>query len=137
MPIVALAGAVILRLTPMVVTGIYPPPATAAPPPDGAASIAYYPEHAQQAHIEGEAVVRCAIAPQGQTLSDCHVMSEDPKGEGFGDKAVMMSGLLKMASPADRAKDNKDGQIVGYELPFEFRLKDAGGKAAAPSPPQP
>jgi len=67
--------------------------------------------------ISGQAALRCQLdklgAPRG-----CEVISENPKGQGFGKAARTLSKSFLIAFPADKAKDLDDYKI---DIPFRFR----------------
>ena len=77
----------------------------------------YYPEKAQKANVEGVAVISCSVTAEGK-LEACTVVSEDPPGWGFGEKALEMAPLFKMRTV------NKDGTPVTspVTIPVTFRL---------------
>ena len=79
-----------------------------------------YPDHASATDLEGMATMRCIVAAKGN-LTDCTVVSEDPKGEGFG------SAALKVAFAFRAAPATNDGvSVLGspVTIPILFRLPD-------------
>jgi len=57
-----------------------------------------YPAHAQRHGIEGKAVIKCQVGPDGR-LGNCQVISEAPQGEDFGVAAVALSQKFRMLPP--------------------------------------
>ena len=141
---VVLAAAFAVKLAPVTVTGLLHPPT----PPPGAPPLRFYPEHAQSLGIAGEAAVRCRIKEADRTLTDCHVVEESPRDEGFGDKAKLMAAHYFVPFRAIDAIKAKGGRPDGSEadLTVHFVLKDnsvpaktspdAGGPGA-PDPSRP
>lgn len=93
-----------------------------APPvakgPTGDDMVAYYPEKAMELGREGQATIKCKVAPD-LTVTNCHILSESPPDYGFGAAAVKLSRLFKMKP------ETKDGQpTAGAEvtIPIAFRL---------------
>jgi protein TonB len=54
-----------------------------------------YPSGASHRHVDGYVVVACAIRTDTRTRR-CEVMTERPKGEGFGAAALRMTDLFRM-----------------------------------------
>ncbi|MBV9995458.1 MAG: hypothetical protein JO127_09610 [Caulobacteraceae bacterium] len=65
-------------------------PAQPSPAATSADILAYYPPAAKAAGIPGSAILDCARTEHGG-LTGCTLVSEDPKGHGFGDAALAMS----------------------------------------------
>lgn len=64
--------------------------------PDEKAVQAVYPDQASDAGIvSGRGVTDCLVAADG-TLSDCHVVGEQPEAVGFGEAALLVAGQMKM-----------------------------------------
>ena len=55
-----------------------------------------YPSKAKAAHVTGIASIRCHVAPGG-VLDSCVLVSESPADYGFGEAALAMNGLFRMA----------------------------------------
>lgn len=55
-----------------------------------------YPSKAKAAHVTGIASIRCHVAPSG-ALDNCVLVSESPADYGFGEAALGMNGLFRMA----------------------------------------
>ncbi|MFT3996787.1 MAG: energy transducer TonB [Asticcacaulis sp.] len=55
--------------------------------PDSAALLEYYPARAMDAEIEGTATLACTVHDTKGRVK-CQILSESPKGYGFGDAAV-------------------------------------------------
>jgi TonB family protein len=66
--------------------GSHPTP-TASPPAD---ILAYYPPAAKAAGVGGAATLSCGLTEHGG-LVGCKLISEDPKGQGFGDAALSIA----------------------------------------------
>lgn len=56
----------------------------------------YYPERAQRLEASGTATIECSLTGKG-TLTGCSVASEMPADMGFGDAAMKMAMLYKVA----------------------------------------
>lgn len=65
----------------------------------------------------GQAALRCDLNKAGR-LAGCEVISEVPKGKGFGKAARALSKSFQVAFTADKAKDLDDYKI---DIPFRFR----------------
>ena len=65
----------------------------------------------------GQAALRCVLMKTGQ-LRSCDVISENPRGKGFGKAAQALSKLFVVNIGAADAKGFKDYKI---DLPFRFR----------------
>lgn len=79
-----------------------------------AAAVAYYPEKARVAGIDGEAVLHCARSDHG-ALRNCTLVSETPAGQGFGEAALAMAARSpenpKLTPEMVRAAPNHDVTI--------------------------
>jgi TonB family protein len=56
---------------------------------------AVYPAHAMQHHIAGQAAITCVVNVHG-LLEACQVVSESPRGEGFGAAALLLAPTISM-----------------------------------------
>ncbi|MGH7023886.1 MAG: TonB family protein [Caulobacteraceae bacterium] len=63
---------------------------SAAPADPAAAELAYYPQAARAAGLEGSATIACA-SDIHFALSQCRIVSESPTGQGFGEAAVAIA----------------------------------------------
>ena len=97
-----------------------------------------YPAYAQRHGIEGKAVIKCQVGPDGR-LGNCQVISEIPKGEDFGVAAVALSQKFRMLPPpADYAAKTPEVTIpIVFQMPQDSwsRLKTA--TAALPKGTEP
>jgi periplasmic protein TonB len=66
-------------------------------PPGGTA--AYFPPTALQTGVQGSAVINCDIDGD-RHLQDCHVVSENPPGLGYGQKALELAHQFTMKPSA-------------------------------------
>jgi TonB family protein len=77
---------------------------------------AAYPSEAQQKGVTGRAVMRCEVSRQGG-LNDCRILSESPRGMGFGAAAIGLA-------PKFLFKPAQDGQAqrepVNIPISFKF-----------------
>jgi protein TonB len=76
----------------------------------------YYPRRAVARETEGEAVLDCIVATSGRLA--CRVMSETPRGWGFGDAALAIAADHRMA-PATRNGAPVEGRYT-MRVPFEL-----------------
>ncbi|NQE65221.1 hypothetical protein E1H18_1002 [Caulobacter sp. RHG1] len=65
----------------------------------------------------GQAALRCRLLGSGQ-LSSCEVISENPRGKGFGKAAMTLSKLFQANIGETPNKTLKDAKI---DVPFRFR----------------
>ena len=89
--------------------------------PSGKDMADFYPPSATRNEIEGRATIECHINSAG-LLFECHVLDEQPLGEGFGVAALALSTKFKMR-PATRNGVAVDGGIVRF--PIRFALPKA------------
>jgi protein TonB len=66
--------------------------------PSTADMAAVYPRVGARLGHYGRVTLNCAVQPDG-SLAHCEVVSEDPGDEGFGDAALKLSRLYRMAPP--------------------------------------
>jgi TonB family protein len=76
-----------------------------------------YPQLAQTFGVAGRVVLRCKVATTGRT-EDCQVLSETPKGFGFGDAALKIAPLFRMA-PATAGGSATASDV---RIPIRFAL---------------
>ena len=104
-----------VRLSPVTVEGKLQPPAPAPP-------LRYYPERAEQQHIEGDVTLRCQVKPPGR-FDRCEIMDETPKGQEFGLHATEIVERLQFALPGADGKPLESGVAV---IPLRFRMERPG-----------
>lgn len=83
----------------------------------------FYPDHAHDQHIEGYAMLECAL-DSGNRLETCWLLSEKPEGERFG-PAALFSACHMRERPLERMPRDfhVDGDTrVHIEMPIYFRL---------------
>lgn len=86
--------------------------------PDADDLARYFPDRAQRMNQNGSVRMSCVVTASG-TLQDCSVVSETPADFGFGESAVKMAKLFKMAPKTE------DGSPVGgarVTIPIRFNL---------------
>lgn len=71
----------------------------------------YYPEQAAQHRIGGGVLLSCVRAAD-DTLKGCKVLDEAPKGEHFGDAALLMAMRGWMKAPASDTPPVADAPIL-------------------------
>ncbi|CAN5813930.1 hypothetical protein BH11PSE1_BH11PSE1_16650 [soil metagenome] len=77
-----------------------------------------YPARAQRMDVAGSATMQCSVSSDGG-LNPCTVIDEDPGEYGFGDAALQIGALLRLA-PLDEDGQPVAGGIV--RIPINFTL---------------
>ncbi|MDE2355456.1 MAG: TonB family protein [Alphaproteobacteria bacterium] len=90
-------------------------PARLLAPPTQAQVMAAWPQRALVEHRSGKAVLKCRITEAG-TAEDCGVVSEAPKGYGFGAAAISVAKVLKF-QPAQGPEGVHDSLL---DVPVAF-----------------
>jgi TonB family protein len=121
------------------------PPPPAAAPDDRAAAITnpdwatlpnaddmskYYPEVAGMKGLAGKATIRCVVKADG-SLSGCVVESDSPRGVGFGNAALRMSGVFRMKPKTRDGAPVEGGKV---RIPVVFRPPAGLGPPMDPAP---
>ena len=78
----------------------------------------YYPDRAQRLEKEGRATISCTVSASG-TLVNCAVVNEDPSDMEFGDAAMKMARLFKMAPTTT---DGAPVEGAKVRIPIRFSL---------------
>ena len=76
----------------------------------------YYPASALQRRLEGRATISCAVNTRGY-FQDCLQVSETPQGHGFGDAALRMTPLFKLA-----VRKSAEGAAMALATPVTFEV---------------
>jgi TonB family protein len=96
----------------------------------------YYPENAARNGVSGWAAIQCLATDKG-LLANCRVLGEAPRDQHFGDAALKLSRLFKLA-PASKTGRLVAGDVIilpiilampgktGFDLPKDYI---AGGPA--------
>ncbi len=112
-----------------------PPAAAPAPPrgapvwlrrPTGEDLARYFPDIAVEAGVGGRAVISCRAMATGE-LAQCEVVSETPAGFRFGEAALRLAPLFRLAP---RMTDGSSVEGITLRLPLAFHV-------AEPPPPPP
>lgn len=88
--------------------------------PDGRAFEQFYPRAAIERRISGRVVVRCGVDAAGK-LVDCVVVSEEPKGWGFGEATLLISREFKVLPRTADGVPTAGGSIT---FPVAWRMSD-------------
>jgi TonB family protein len=92
---------------------------------------AAYPRRARQTPLPGHATISCAFSSRGR-LTNCRVIGEEPKDQGFGSAALALADRFK--APADlQGKPLHDATV---QLPFTFDPALLGAGQPAVGKPQ-
>ena len=87
--------------------------------PNAAEVESYDPNRAQRM-VTGSATLQCIVRPDGG-LGACAVLDDNPAEFGFGDAALQIAALLRVA-PLDEAGQPVAGGVVRF--PVKFTLPD-------------
>jgi protein TonB len=80
----------------------------------------FYPPAALDGDVGGLAVLNCTVNAGGRPMA-CVVVSETPKGQGFGAAAVKLSSFFKMKPRTENGQDVDGGTI---QIPIRFNTGD-------------
>src|SRR5580693_2464108 len=87
--------------------------------PDNAMILSVWPAGAYQARVSGSALLNCKVDAHG-LAEECQVVSESPKGLGFGAAALLLRPTFKL-KPAM----GPDGPITAMmNIPIQFNAED-------------
>lgn len=103
--------------------------------PDSGDMSSFYPAHAERHDINGRARIKCRVAPDGR-LANCQVLSEAPRGEGFGAAAIALSAKFRMLPP-DGSVGSAPPEItipIVFEIPNYNRRSSPKSKGAEIKP---
>ncbi|MGC1301975.1 MAG: TonB family protein [Caulobacteraceae bacterium] len=75
--------------------------------------IALYPAKAKKQKVPGLVVVNCRIAPSGE-LKKCRIVSEDPKGYGFGGATLRAITYFRLVA-------GPYGRTANVDIPIHWR----------------
>jgi TonB family protein len=84
--------------------------------PDGATVERYYPAYPWGAGVEGRATIECVVTVEG-TTADCKVISEDPRGAGFGEAVISMATTFRFRPKTIDGKPVGGAKVV---VPIKF-----------------
>ena len=78
----------------------------------------YYPSRAAEREQEGRATISCKVTASGN-LTGCSIVSESPKGAGFGSAAMQLSRLFRMSPRTVNGEATEGGTV---RVPITFQL---------------
>jgi len=83
----------------------------------------YYPEHARDRNIEGQAILECALDSNNR-IETCWQLSETPPDENFGRSAMYLACRVRPRSAQDmsRAFRVEGDARMHMQVPMNFRL---------------
>lgn len=78
----------------------------------------YYPASALQRRLEGSATISCSVDARRGYFQDCLQVSENPQGHGFGDAALRMKPLFRLA-----VRRSADDAAIAPATPVTFEVR--------------
>ena len=79
---------------------------------------ALYPAGARAAGVEGSVVLSCVVKAD-QTLDECRVVEETPRGKGFGKASLEAAKLFRMDL---RTQDGNPVEGLEVRIPIRWKL---------------
>lgn len=98
--------------------------------PDGLDLQRFYPAAAREAGIGGRATIACQVTSRG-TLNDCTIVSEEPKGAGFGEASLLAASKFRMRPTTTDGKPVEGGAV---RVPIVWSV-EPDEPDPAPAPP--
>jgi len=78
----------------------------------------FYPDRASRMNVNGDVAMACEVTASG-AVSGCTIVTENPPDYGFGDAALKLATLFKMAPRTRNGVPVAGGRVI---IPIGFRV---------------